>query len=236
MNSLKARSLIGAFLILIGALFIIDNFNLLSFDLTDIFFSWEIIIIVIGAVILLNDRGNFMGFVLIIVGLIFILSDIYYFDVSDLFFKYWPILLIILGISILLKKHDGNKHAEKGTAQSQMLSDENVIDETTIFSHKKKFLTTKQFKGGKITTIFGGAEIDLVDAELADGEHLLDVVAIFGGVNLTVPSHMRIVPKLNSIFGGFDDKRRNIDTSDNQTNKVLIIKGIAIFGGGEIKN
>jgi hypothetical protein len=35
-----------------------------------------------------------------------------------------------------------------------------------------------------------------------------------------------------SLFGGFSDNRRNVKADSN---KVLIVKGLVIFGGGEIK-
>ncbi len=237
MNNMKARTWIGAALIILGGLFIIDNFNLLNFDLTNFIFSWEVIVIVIGAVLMINDRGNFVGLVMIVIGLLFLFSDIYYYDVYEIFYQYWPILLIILGLSILLKRHDSAKKGHvKNWDKKKSIVDDDELDEASIFAATKKMITSKNFKGGRVTAIFGGSEIDLLDAELAEGENVIDVIAIFGGVELIIPPHMKVMPKLSSVFGGFDDKRRRVEESEINSDKVLVIKGLAVFGGGEIKN
>jgi hypothetical protein len=68
---------------------------------------------------------------------------------------------------------------------------------------------------------------------MAEGRHQLECVNIFGGSSMIVPSDWNIVVEVVSIFGGFADKR--VPTVVDPT-KTLIIKGVAIFGGGEIKN
>ena len=39
-----------------------------------------------------------------------------------------------------------------------------------------------------------------------------------------------------SVFGGFSDKRNTIMPNQNIEDKTLVIKGLVIFGGGEIRN
>ena len=39
-----------------------------------------------------------------------------------------------------------------------------------------------------------------------------------------------------SIFGGFSDKRHDFTDESKKENKELHIKGLLMFGGGEIKN
>lgn len=45
--------------------------------------------------------------------------------------------------------------------------DLDYIDEITVFGGIKKNLTTNSFKGGKITAVFGGSEINLLNSDLA---------------------------------------------------------------------
>ena len=83
--------------------------------------------------------------------------------------------------------------------------------------------------------MFGGSEIDLTQAKLAEGVYTLEVNAIFGGVTVIVPSDWKIELKMTSILGGFTDKRAYIKENPDPS-KVLVIRGSAIFGGGEIKS
>ena len=62
---------------------------------------------------------------------------------------------------------------------------------------------------------------------------IIEVVNIFGGASLIVPSDWKIKLEMVSIFGGFSDKRHIIDPNPQKT---LIVKGVSVFGGGDIKN
>jgi hypothetical protein len=41
---------------------------------------------------------------------------------------------------------------------------------------------------------------------------------------------------VTAIFGGFSDKRERMHNLVYDQNTMLIIKGVAIFGGGEVKS
>ena len=51
-----------------------------------------------------------------------------------------------------------------------------------------------------------------------------------------MPKNWKVIVNLTPIFGGFDDKRRVDPNQVYEENKVLVIKGIVLFGGGELKN
>ena len=81
--------------------------------------------------------------------------------------------------------------------------------------------------------VFGGSKIDLSRCTLAQGEPMIEMVAVFGGTNLTVPPDWNIKVEVFNIFGGYGDKRVR---GQVDFNKTLLVKGVAIFGGGEIKS
>lgn len=110
-----------------------------------------------------------------------------------------------------------------------------IIDEVNVFSGCERKMTTKSFKGGKITSIFGGASYDFRDCELAEGKNIIDIVNLFGGTKLIFPSHWKVHVEVVAIFGGFADKRLNITVDTNSTSELHIV-GTVIFGGGEIKS
>ncbi len=69
----RGRIALGVILILLGAIFITDKFDLLSFEIHDYIFHWPVILIIIGIVFLINSKDNFAGVLLILVGSIVML-------------------------------------------------------------------------------------------------------------------------------------------------------------------
>lgn len=114
-------------------------------------------------------------------------------------------------------------------------SADDVIDSTCIFSGSKKVILSKNFKGGDIVNIFGGSEIDFMQADI-NGTAVLEVTAIFGGATLIVPSNWSIKSEAVTIFGGISDKRKFAALTEASNSKTLVLKGTMIFGGMEIKS
>ncbi|MGZ3777837.1 MAG: LiaF transmembrane domain-containing protein [Mucilaginibacter sp.] len=111
---------------------------------------------------------------------------------------------------------------------------DDFLDATSIFGGAKKTVLSKNFRGGDITNIFGGAEIDLTMADI-DGRVVLDITQVFGGTKIIVPSHWQVVSNLSAVFAGVDDKRlRKTGSGDN--NKILVLEGVSIFAGVDIRS
>src|SRR5690606_19013484 len=98
----------------------------------------------------------------------------------------------------------------------------------------KKRVFSKNFRGGDVTTLFGGTEIDFTQADL-NGEAVVDMTQCLGGTTLIVPANWAVKSDLVAILGGINDKRRHLADA-GETNKVLRISGTAVLGGIEIKN
>jgi predicted membrane protein len=108
------------------------------------------------------------------------------------------------------------------------------LDALSIFGSVKKTIYSKNFQGGEVVNVFGGAEIDLTQADI-NGRVSIEITQIFGGVKMIVPSHWTVVSDVAAVFAGFDDKR--IRTAVPQDgNKVLVLKGISIFAGVDIRS
>jgi predicted membrane protein len=109
------------------------------------------------------------------------------------------------------------------------------IDEFNVFSGSEKKISMKNFKGGKITSIFGGSEIDLLDAELSSETNVIELFYLFGGSSIKVPNDWVVINKVTAILGGFADKRNVSTPKEPVPNKTLILRGFVMFGGGEIE-
>jgi len=110
---------------------------------------------------------------------------------------------------------------------------DNWLEAVTIFGNVKKLVYSKNFKGGDVVTIFGGAEINLTRADF-NGQIVIEMVQIFSGAKLIIPPHWQIRSEMVAVFGGIEDKRPPQNNYDE--NKVVILNGTTFFGGIEIKS
>lgn len=112
---------------------------------------------------------------------------------------------------------------------------EDVIDSTSFMGGVKKNILSKNFKGGEITNVFGGAEINLSQADFEQSV-TLEMTNIFGGTRLIVPANWEISSELVSVVGSIEDKRPTQSNVSSDVKKVLILKGTTVFGGIDIKS
>jgi len=220
-------------IIVAGVILLLNSLNLFPHDLSRIIVSWQMLLIGIGVVSLINSKEKVSGIILIAIGGIFLLAKISDLPVS-VWSIFWPTLLIIIGVSLLYGHR--NRMSKPLHSVDELSSGEksDYLDEIAIFGGNEKQITSKNFRGGRITNIFGGSELNFTGAQLADGEHIIDVLYIFGGSSLVVPNDWDVQLDVVSIFGGFSDKR--FKKLDPDAKKRITIKGLVIFGGGDIKS
>ncbi|MFT6053758.1 MAG: putative membrane protein [Roseivirga sp.] len=230
-QSVNKRYIIGAVFLAIGSLWTLDNLDILNFNIPWYFRQWYTIMILIGLLVA-TVRGKVgFGLTLMGIGTAFLLRDVYYLDFSDIF-EFWPVIFIIIGISLIFRRSKEDQTAnEKKSTDSEL----DTVDEIALFGGADRVVTSKQFKGGKLTSIFGGTDLNLINAELASGTNVLDVFVLFGGTDIRVPSDMNVKVKVTAIFGGFSDERRVLADNEANNGKELIVKGLVLFGGGEVK-
>ncbi|MCY1532439.1 Cell wall-active antibiotics response 4TMS YvqF [compost metagenome] len=109
------------------------------------------------------------------------------------------------------------------------------IDSVNVFGGSHQAVYSKNFKGGEITAVFGGCDVNLTQADF-EGEIKIEVTAIFGGAKIIIPPGWEVKSEVTAIFGGLDDKRAIQPLADDAPRKVLIIEGLALFGGVDIRN
>lgn len=172
---------------------------------------------------------------------------------------FWYVIIIIVGVSLILKhrgkpgnqgpdrqhsrRPGGGRQSEAGsegdssstTFGFSSSSDNDYLDELAIFGGGDKIVTSDNFRGGRVTTIFGGTDIVLLHSKLAPGRNEIEVFSMFGGWTLRVPPNWQVKSEVVAIFGAVSDKRYLGDTTVTDNTRQLVIKGFVMFGGGEIK-
>lgn len=216
-------------LIVVGLAFLLDNLGL--FDSHFLWDFWPIIFILIGFSKLKKGtrHDKFSGGIFMAMGVIFLLTNFHILRWHSIW-QFWPLILIFVGISILMRHREGRNAPQNGDSTPS-----DRIDAVAIFSGTEKLVTTTNFKGGNISAVFGGCKINLTGAELAEGDHTLDIFTLFGGTELFIPKDWNLVINATPIFGGFEDSRKNVEIENLSKTKILHIKSLTLFGGLEIK-
>ncbi|MGL4623730.1 MAG: LiaF transmembrane domain-containing protein [Culicoidibacterales bacterium] len=228
-NMWVTRILIGALIILFGVLMLLDNLGYLGF--WDFFQEyWPAIFIVIGMGYLVRKLW-LSAFFFISVGALLLALNLDLIP-GSLWTYIVPVGVMIIGLALLLP---ATARRSRENSDNYYQDQREVLNLAAILGGSVKKVTTTHFRHGDILAVFGGATIDLLGAELAPTGAVLEITSIFGGVDIIAPQDWQIDVQVSSIFGGVDDRRTTI-AKELQTDKVLLIRGVCLFGGIDIKN
>ncbi len=220
------RALLGLILVLIGVVIILANMNLFPFGLRPILFSWQAFLIVLGLFFLFSREAKTAGWILILVGGIFMVPRLFHEMPWNWHGLFWPALLLGLG-AILIARSVARK-------REPMDEGPDFLDDMSIFGGGDRVISSQNFRGGRITAIFGGSKYNMRTAQLAKGRNVIDVFTVFGGCKFIIPEEWEVRIEVSAIFGGFSDKRNIRADIPRDPSKELVIKGVAIFGGGDV--
>jgi predicted membrane protein len=227
------RVYLGVFLIAIGGLWILERLDLIPDIWEDIFISWQMLLIGIGVFSLIGGNKT-TGTILIIIGGFFLIDDVFSIP-RELRQIGWPLVIIGIGVVILIT-HGRKKSAPQINNQKNSVGMD-YFDDFVVFGGREVFINSQNFLGGKTTSMFGGTEYDLRQAQLSANGAVIECVSIFGGCGFKVPPDWTIKNEVTAIFGAFSDKRgATFGQMVSNPSKTLIIKGFSAFGGVEIKH
>lgn len=240
-----ARIVGGLILVGTGVAFLLRN---MGYSLPYWLFTWPMILVLVG--IYSAFKSNFQGFswVLILgIGIFFLSGKIY--RNIDFDKAFWPVAIIALGFMFIFRPKKDRISERNGSARfnDKYSVPPKIVDETAIdidstdflyvnsvFSGVNKHIMSKHFQGGRIRCIFGGADIDFMQADI-NGRVILRMEIVFGGTKIVVPANWTIVNEIDGLFHGVDDKRKTTSVLPDP-GKVLVLRGSATFGGVDIRS
>jgi predicted membrane protein len=250
------RFIAGGILILLGLVYALDSFGVLYAG--DIFRYWPLILIGIGITRILQARlpgHRMVGLVLIALGAVFLLRTlrIFSFHSRDV----WPVVLLLAGGALIwqaLSRRSPAFATSIGTAQPDRILEGarerlaetrgtrsgatevgSVLNEFAFMGGGDRVVRSQDFRGGEVTAIMGGFGIDLRGAGIAGDSATLHIFTLWGGVDLKVPEDWNVAVAGTPILGVFTNSSHGIRQGDAAA-KTLVIKGVAIMGGVEVKN
>jgi predicted membrane protein len=224
-SRMTPQLLFGLIIIAVGVLLTLDRLGLI--DARYYLRLWPAALILIGVVKLWHARdgmgGAVGGFLFTVAGTWLLLERTEIIRLS--FWDLWPALLVFLGGVLVWQA------LTRPNARSPVNSNQ-TVHAVAVMGGVARGNNSPAFRGGDVAAIMGGCEIDLRHASI-DGDAVLDVFALWGGIEIRVPEDWTIVLRVTPLLGGADDKTR---PPQGVSRHRLIIRGVILMAGVEIKN
>ncbi len=204
--------------------------NAIGITNIDIFFDgwWTLFIIVPCFIGLFNDSdktGNVIG---LVIGGALLLACQGLLNFEMVWKLVVPVALVIIGVSIIFKD---SIHGKINSEISKInKSQKDIPSYCATFSEQNANFENEEFRGADLTAVFGGVKCDLRQA-IINSDTVIKAESIFGGVEIYVPSNVKVKIKSTPIFGGVTDK----SVHNQESEHTIYINSTCIFGGVDIK-
>lgn len=225
----------GIILLIIGSIILMKKFDLFYFNFHTM---WPWILVAVGTMIGVKSRfRNNAWWILILVGAAHLIPVFTIAGVSSKALLI-PATLIILGLVFIFRPE--RKKKPWGSCDENIVTNTNtdsLLNVDVTFGGHKEIVTSKNFSGGKVNTTFGGAEINLMNADSTEKTINIHMKVAFGGVEIIVPSHWIIKNKISNSLGSVEDNRNFTTNALTEEDTItLVLSGSCNFGSIEIKS
>jgi predicted membrane protein len=236
----RKRSLVvwGLLLMAVGVLFLAKNFGLVDFAIPGYLFSWKLVFVFFGINFFIHQK-YMGGSIMMILAFFFFSPELLGHDIVELRKKLWPIIPILIGLAMFLRLNKKKRvldlsKTDDVVSENTPEEEKSNIDTTIVFGGASKKINSYDFKGGKITTVFGGLELDLTNCILSNNRAEIEITSVMGGVSLAVPREWNVILDVVPVLGGVEDNIRDTPQAYVDPAAELYIKGTVVMGGIEI--
>jgi hypothetical protein len=166
-----------------------------------------------------RSSGLFWGIVLVLLGLFFLFDNLDLLSVGEMLRDYWPVLFVLWGVWMIgggALTGGGEDATSPGptidrgdilSAGSSIFG--NVREHTgaetvahaTVFGDIVVGVSSRTFRGGNLSTVFGNCTCDASGAIVASGEHVLRGSTVFGTISITLPTGVPRAVAAHTLFG-----------------------------------
>jgi hypothetical protein len=212
----EGRKTLGLVLIALGLILTLDHAGVVNIG--GLARWWPLFLIGVGTVKVrqpIADGQHSTGVALLFLGTFFLIGSILSMA------RGWPLIMIAGGCLLVWKAFEMPRRPASPT-DSPLLSD------MLFIGHLKRSVAVPDFRGGSVTAVMGGLEIDLRQSTIATSPANLDVAAVWGGIELKVPAGWTVESEVVPIMGGFENKTRSLAVDG--AGPKLIVRGCAVMG------
>jgi predicted membrane protein len=222
------RLFLGLVVVTLGLIALLDNLGVIQVESAWRF--WPLFLIAFGTARLLRPAGcpgRWTGFMLVIIGLWLLLQNLGLMPYRLIHF--WPVLIVLVGLRLVW----GGMTQRAREAAASATDSAARISSFAMLGGSEHKSTAVDFRGGDVTAILGGSKIDLRNAGLKSGDAVIDTFAMWGGIEIIVPRTWSVSVQGTPILGAYEDKT---DQHPDSGGPRLVVRGVVIMGGVEIKN
>ena len=243
-RSVTAQIVFGVLVIVLGALFTLDNLGIVEAGL--ILRFWPVVPLVYGLFRLTGlycCQNTTVGLIFTLGGALLLLHGLHLIALDP--WDLWPVVLIALGVSLVSRafRHrrdeDAAPPAPAATrTPTPYFPGSRRADEPTNFSvfavwgHTRR-VVSGVFRHGDATAIMAGHDIDLREARIEGASATLDVFSWWGSINLIVPQNWRVVVEAVPLMGTVEDSSW---APAGEAAGTLRVRGTVVMGNLAIKN
>ncbi len=172
------------------------------------------------------------GLIIIIIGILILLNNLDAFDIGDFIADFWPLLLILIGLRLILRRKRYKEISTHITADRDIISESDEAFYSNVFGDFDVAINSKNFQSGKINNVFGDVDVDLTNLNITSGEKKLHISGVFGDIKVTSPKQVPFFIRASIVAGdikmmgekrsGFSVektyKSEGYDTAENRLN------------------
>lgn len=227
-NLLRGRLIIGIIIVVFGVIALLNGLNITDVSpwrlITDF---WPLLLIGWGVGFIMERNGyggKVIGSIVFLLGLGFLGRNLgwFPFDFSYVWKLFWPLVLILLGVSFLFGYRNGG-----GRSNFAIMGGIERKD-------------TWNLENGSFLAFMGGIHLDLRKAEIPEQVTSINITTFMGGGEIVVPPDLAVVCEGTAVLGGMDFFRKNsggiigslrAEQGDIKQKKVVRISGFSMMGG-----
>lgn len=155
----------------------------------------------------------FFGLILIALGVLLLLDQMRILDFGRFIGTYWPLILVVIGIRIILFPKEKQDRDSSQTEKSEIASIESTLheasaesgelafNENSIFGDIRRTISSSEFAGGRCSVVFGDIDIQASDIQLGTGQRTLYLNGVFGDIRLKLPAGIPLLVRANTTAG-----------------------------------
>src|SRR5262245_12756329 len=190
---MNGRLMFGALLVMFGVLLTLDTLGIM--EAGEVLRWWPAPLAVYGLMRITGlgaRRHVTSGVIFSLIGSWLLLNNLDVVNQGP--WDLWPIIIIVIGVAMVT----GAVHRRRGCMSVAGDTSSSNFSAFAILSGTERKVTSADFRGGDITAILGGHEIDLSSAKMTGGSAVIDLFVWWGGVTLRVPPDWHVSPEARS--------------------------------------
>lgn len=230
-GGISVRLVLGLLIVALGGIFLAGNLGWLeSRELLHWF--WPIAFVVVGLVVLLQPGGGptrWWGLVWILAGA-WIWADRAGWVEVDFWEVFFPAVLLLVGGSLVWRALAGGRAAPVARSDGDP---EAYLHSFALMAGNELRSVSRSFRGADLGAFMGAVVLDLTSSKMEGDQAVIDTYALWGGIEIRVPPDWMVTGKVFPLMGAFEDKTR---PAAGEPAKHLVVRGVVVMGGIEVKN